>query len=203
MVIRNPAGNAKLLKDQHDLLKDSVNDFFAGVEAKAIEIAVRIRTLVHETSSSHAFLATIDSNYRNRDIYRRIPPSKKVVFAIPAGIQMSGDGTAKFIKDDFGSGQHELVTLEQWWTDEYLIIGNVRSSKKDVVLDVSNKDGGAHVDPKVPARHAAASEPPFQFGVNANFVRPNLARVTVAQAGNELLDYLERHFSAYLVSLQD
>jgi hypothetical protein len=101
---------------------------------------------------------------------------------------MSGDGTAKFIKDDLSSGQHELVTLEKWWTEEYLIIGNVRSSKKDVVLDVSNKDGGAHVDPNIPLRHAAASEPPFAFGVNENFVRPNLARVTVAQAGNELLD---------------
>jgi hypothetical protein len=199
MVTRSPAGNAKLLKDQHALLKDSIDDFYAGVEVKAIEIAVRIRTLVHNTSSSHAFLATIDANYRNLDIYRRTPPSPRVVFAIPAGIQMSGDGTSKFIKDDFSSPQHELVTLERWWTEEYLIIGNIRSSKKDVVLDVANKDGGAHVDPSgVPVRHAAASEPPFAFGVNNNFTRPNLARVTVAQAGNELLDYLQRHFSAQL-----
>jgi hypothetical protein len=199
MISRSPAGNTKLLKDQYNLLKDSVGDFYAGVEAKAIEIAVRIRTLVHDTDKSHAFLDTIDSNYKNLDIYRRIPPSPKVVFSIPAGIQMSGDGTAKFIKDDLGSGQHELVMLDRWWTEEYLIIGTVRSSKKDVVLDVANKDGGAHVDPSgVPARHAAASEPPFRFGVNENFVQPNLARVTVAQAGNELLDYMERHFSAYL-----
>jgi hypothetical protein len=67
------------------------------------------------------------------DIYRRIPPSPKVVFSIPSGIQMSGDGTAKFIKDDLSSSQHGLVTLEKWWTDEYLIIGQVRSSKKQVV----------------------------------------------------------------------
>lgn len=198
MVTRSPAGNAKLLKDQYALLKDSVDDFYAGVEAKAIEIAVRVRTLVHNTSSSHAFLAAIDPNYKNLNIYRRTPPSPKVVFAIPAGIQMSGDGTAKFIKDDLSSGQHELVTLERWWIEEYLIIGTVRSSKKDVVLDVANKDGGAHVDPNIPLRHAAASEPPFAVGVNENFVRPNLARVTVAQAGNEMLDYLERHFSAQL-----
>jgi hypothetical protein len=111
---------------------------------------------------------------------------------------MSGDDTAKFIKDDLSSSQHELVTLEKWWTDEYLIIGQVRSSKKQVVLDVANKDGGAHVDPDVPAWHVAASEPPFAFGVNEKFVQPNLARVTVAQAGNELLDYMERHFSVQL-----
>jgi hypothetical protein len=198
VVLRNLTGNAKLLRDQYDLLKHSIDDFYDGMDVKAIDIAVRIRTLVHDTSSSHAFLATFDPNYRSLDIYRRKPPSAKVVFSIQAGIQLSGDGTTKFIKDDFSSGQHELVALEHWWTDQYLVIGTVRSSKKDVVLDVANKDGGAHVDPEgVPNRHAAASEPPFQFGVNDNFVRPNLARVTVAQAGDELRDYIERHFSTH------
>ena len=114
---------------------------------------------------------------------------------------MSGDGKSKFIRDDFTKGLHELVPLERWWTEPYLKIGpTVHSSKKDVVLDVANTDGGAHVDPEgVLPRHAAATEPPLHFGVNENFVRPNLARSTVAQAGNELLDYLQRHFPTYLV----
>ena len=61
------------------------------------------------------------------------------------------------------------------------------------------KDGGAHVDPDVPRRHVIASEPPFVIGVTKdNLVRPNFARLTVAQAGNELLDYLYRHFAKYL-----
>jgi len=78
--------------------------------------------------------------------------------------------------------------------DQYLVIGTIRSSKKQVVLDVANKDGGAHVDDEVPARHVAASSPPVVFGANGNFVRPNFARTTVAQAGNELLEYIERNF---------
>jgi hypothetical protein len=200
MVTRSPVGNAKVLKDQYELLKDSVNDYYAGKEAKAIDVAVRIRTLVHDTDTSHAFLATIEPNYQNLDIYRKPPPAKNVVFSIPTGIQMSGDGTSRIIRDDFTLGSHELVPLERWWTAEYLIIGRIRSSKKQIVLDVANKDGGAHVDPDIPVRHAVASEPPFQFGVNENFIRPNLARSTVAQAGSELLDYLERHFAAYVLS---
>jgi hypothetical protein len=194
MVTRSPAGNVRVLKDQYDLLKDALNDYYAGIEAKAIEVAVRIRTLVHDTDKSHAFLASIDPKYAQLDIYRKPPPRKNAVFAIPTGIQMSGDGTSKIIRDDFALGLHELVPLERWWTEEYLIIGQVRSSKKQAVLDVANKDGGAHVDPEVPTRHAVASEPPFLFGVNQNFVRPNLARSTVAQAGYELQNYLERHF---------
>jgi hypothetical protein len=64
MVTRTPAGNAKLFKEQYGLLKAAVNDYFDGVEARAIDIAVRIRTLVHATGISHAFLATIDPNYK-------------------------------------------------------------------------------------------------------------------------------------------
>jgi hypothetical protein len=110
------------------------------------------------------------------------------------GIQMTGGGDSKIIRDDFKQERHELVPLERWWIDEYLILGKVRSSKKQVVLDVANKDGGAHVGEEVPHRHVAATLPPFQFGVNENFLRPDLARGTVAQAGGELLDYIERHF---------
>ncbi len=199
MVTRSPAGNAKVLKDQYDLLKDSVADYYAGFEAKAVEVAVRIRTLVHDTDKSHAFLGTIEPNFQKLDIYRKPPAPKDVVFSIPMRIQVSGDGTSKILKDDFTLGFHELVPLERWWTEEYLIIGTVRSSRRRVVLDVANTDGGAHVEPKVPTRHVVASEPPLHFGMNENSVRPNLAWSTVAQAGHELLDYLERHFPNLIV----
>jgi hypothetical protein len=68
MVTRSPTGNVKVLKEQYDLLKDALNDYYAGNEIRAIDVAVRIRILVHQTESSHAFLATIDPNYRSLDI---------------------------------------------------------------------------------------------------------------------------------------
>jgi hypothetical protein len=199
MVTRSPAGNAKLFREQYELLRGAVSGYYEGIEAKAIDVAVRIRALVHETDASHAFLAAIEPNYQNLDIYRKPPPAKSVVFSMPVTIQMSGDGRSIISRDNFTQGFHELVPLRRWWTEEYLAIGQVRSSKKQVVLDVANKDGGAHVDPDVPERHAVASEPPFYFGMNNNFVRPNLARGTVAEAGAELLDYIERHFRTYLI----
>jgi len=92
--------------------------------------------------------------------------------------------------------------LEQWWTKEYLALGTVRSSKKQITLDIANKDGGAHVDADVPIRHAAASEPPVVFGgPGGQFYRLNLARGIVAEAGSELLEYLGRHFHQTLKGL--
>jgi hypothetical protein len=177
MVTRTPAGNAKLFKEQYGLLKSAVNDYFEGIEARASDVAVRIRILVHNTSSSHAFLATIDPQYKKLDIFRKPQPTSKNVFSwMPVTIQMTvGGGDSKILRDDFTKGLHELVPLERWWTDEYLILGKVRSSKRQVVLDVANKDGGAHVDDDVPSRHIVATLPPFQFGVNGTFLRPDLA----------------------------
>jgi hypothetical protein len=185
-----------LLKDQYGLLKDAVDGFYAGNEAKANDVAVRIRTLVHNTDQSKALLSRVATNYKDLPIYHRANTTHhpKAVFVLNQPIQMGSDGKSKFIRDDFTSPDYILVSLERWWNEDYLVIGAIRSSKKQVVLDVANKDGGAHVDPEVPLRHVAASEPPLIFSVNENAVRPNLARSTVAQAGNELLNYLERHF---------
>jgi hypothetical protein len=200
MVRRSDAGKTQLFKDQYSLLKSGIERFYQGDEVIAVDIAVRIRTLVHDTGASRAFLGTLNLNYRDLNIYRRIPPRPDAVFAAPSGFKLTGGELAPVnIRDTFSLEQHELVTLEQWWADEYLLIGTIRSSKRQVVLDVANKDGGAHVDPDVPRRHVIASEPPFLIGVTKdNLVRPNFARLTVAQAGNELLDYLYRHFAKYL-----
>jgi hypothetical protein len=197
MPTRNPDEYLRLLKEQYELLKDAVDGYYAGSEAKANDVAIRIRTLVHDTSSSHALLSLLDADYLELDIYHK-PTTPNQVFSLKQGIRMSGDGKSEIIRTDFSSPDYTLVPLKRWWTEEYLVMWKIRSSKKQVVLAVCNKDGGAHVDPEVPASHAAASKPPFAFGVNNNFVQPNLARSTVAQAGNELLNYIERHFSNVL-----
>lgn len=127
-------------------------------------------------------------------IYHKPMISPEAVFVLSQPIRFGDNGKCEFVRDDFTSADYKLVPLEHWWTEEYLVIGSNRSSKKQVVLDVANKDGGAHVDEEVPVRHAAASEPPVIFGADKNLIRPNLARSTVAQAGNELLNFIERHF---------
>jgi hypothetical protein len=72
-------------------------------------------------------------------------------------------------------------------------------SKKDIILTVADKDGGAHIDAKVPDTHAMLSEPPFRVGIvmkNAEglFTQPNLAHNITAQCGYEMQKFLERHF---------
>ena len=198
MVKRTPVGYLNLLKDQYALLKDAVEDFYAGKEVRAIDISVRIRTLVHGTASSTPYLSFIDPDFLDLMIYHR--PRKHdhpdAVFVFKQPIELRGDGAARFLRPVFveAGSDYELVPLRQWWTEEYLVLGSVRSSKKQVVLDLANKDGGAHVDENVPTRHAVVSYPPVRLGSGENIVQPNLARATVAQAGEELRECIKRHF---------
>ena len=41
MVTRTPAGYLQLLTEQYGLLKDAVDGFYSGIEAKANDVAVR------------------------------------------------------------------------------------------------------------------------------------------------------------------
>ena len=103
------------------------------------------------------------------------------VLAVNQGIRIGGGARPKFVRPDFTSPSYSLVSLERWWNEAYLALGPIRSSKKQIVLDVADKDGGAHVDPEVPVRHVMASEPPVVFGADGEFIRLNLARGTVAR----------------------
>lgn len=203
-VHRTDEGYAQLLRDQYTLLRDSVRGFYAGDTAKAIEIAARVRTLVHQSdprpgqTPSRPLLFFIDPDYSGLPIFHKVL-MPGAVLALNQGIQISGGGVgAKFIRPDFSSPSYSLVSLKRWWTDAYLAMGPIRTSKKQIILDVANKDGGAHVDSEVPVRHAMATEPPVIFGSDGNFTRLNLARGTVGQTGSELLDYLETHFRTAL-----
>ena len=169
MVTRTQEGYSQLLRDNYGLLKDSVQGFYDGNYAKALEIAVRLRTLVHQSDGrpgqipSRPLLHFIDSEYLKLSIYRKMLVSPGAVFALNQRIQIGAGSVPKFLRAEFTNPPYSLVTLEQWWTNEYLALGKIRSSKKQITLDVANKDGGAHVDANVPIRHAAASEPPVGF----------------------------------------
>src|SRR6266550_8517482 len=69
MVARTSQGYSQLLRDNYTLLRDSVEGFYAGNYAKALEIAVRLRTLIHQSDArpgqipSRPLLDFIDPGY--------------------------------------------------------------------------------------------------------------------------------------------
>jgi len=199
MATRNPANDLSLVKQQYERLKEAVDAFYDGKVVQALNIAITVRVLLHETNRSNSLLSRVNPNYWDLPIHHLcIHP--QAVFAVPLSIQIRGNGTRKIIRKSLDSPSYQLVPLREWWNAGYQPLGALRLSKKDIILTVADKDGGAHIDGKVPDTHATLSEPPFRMGVmmeNAEglFTQPNLAHNITAQCGYEIQTFLERHFT--------
>jgi hypothetical protein len=201
MATRNPANDSNLLKSQYSRLRDALDGFYSGKEVQALNVALTLRVLIHKTTQSHSLLSRLNPNYWDLTIYH-MPLNPKAVFVVPFSLQIRGDGTSRVIRSRFDSPSYKQVPLSEWWDADYQPLGAVRLSKKTIVLSVANKDGGAHVDDKVPDAHATLSEPPFVFGMDNGgqqlLMQPNMAYGITAQAGCEIQEYLERHFPSIL-----
>jgi hypothetical protein len=199
MATRNPGNDLKLLRDQHSRLKEAVEAFYEGKKVQALNVAITVRVLIHETGRSSSLLSRINSGYWDLAIHHRPVLNPGAVFVVPLTIHIAGDGTRKIVNTSLDSTSYKLVPLREWWNAAYQPLGTLRLSKKDIILTVADKDGGAHIDGKVPDTHATLSEPPFRVGVmmkNAEglFTQPNLAHNITAQSGYEMQTFLERHF---------
>lgn len=201
------------LKEQTHLLKKATDDFYAGDHIAALNIAVRIRTLVHETDRSIPLLKLIRSDYQAAEIYDKMPAETDdaeqsavtggFVSHCSVGIQIGGGSFSPFI--DFTSPSYRLVPLGDWWKRACIIVPYGRFphaerhaifSKKHLVLTLANKEGGAHVDVKLPPDYVAlVTDSPLKIFVNGvERDTVNLARYAVAQAGGELLECINRVF---------
>jgi hypothetical protein len=195
---RNPQNDLKLLRDQHSRLKEAVDAFYAGKEVQALNVAITVRVLIHETDRSCSLLSRVNPNYWDLTIHHRPVLTPGAVFALPVTLQITGDGARQIIRTSLDSESYQLVPLRHWWNAEYQPIGILRLSKKDIILTVADKDGGAHIDARVSDIHATLSEPRFRFGMiqgaEGIFMQPNLAHAITAQSGYEMQTFLERHF---------
>jgi hypothetical protein len=143
MAIRSSGNDPNLIREQYKRLADAVDGFYAGEEFQALNIAVTLRLLVHETRKSHSLLSRVGRKYWDLTIRHR-PLDRKVVFRVPITLRVSGDGTKSVIRSDFASPDYQLVSLRQWWKSDYQPIGPMRLSKQRIILNVANTSGGAH-----------------------------------------------------------
>jgi len=92
------------------------------------------------------------------------PHAKEATVSIPAGPEcrlavMFADSTeSRYVAPLSSVGTEIRKRFAQWWSDEIVRdnVGHV-FSRRDLVLNVTNTDGGAHVDPKLDAAYEAFS----------------------------------------------
>jgi hypothetical protein len=192
------------LEEQRHLLGKSIKEFANGDLAEGVRLAIAIRILVHETGNSKPLLKQLISNYLDLKILDRSsrkedqpPPGTRsvVIMSVPISVKITNDGV--FLNPDLDVKAYEPSLLGKWWTRPCLVLPGLGGfSRREIVLGLADKEGGAHVDVSLPERYQQLlASKQLQIGWGKDEVSPlNLSRYMTAQAAVELLDCLRRTF---------
>jgi hypothetical protein len=192
------------LEEQRHLLRKSVKEMMAGDLIEAIRVATSLRVLVHESASSKPLLKQLNSDYLDLPILDEIPRKDQntapgvhgvVVLSVPVGLRISPEGV--FLNSDLDPLLYAPSRLGVWWNRPSLILPGLGGfSRRDLVLGLANKEGGAHVDPDIGHRYQQLLDnKSLRIGFGEVSPSPlNLSRLMSGQAGIEMLDSLERNF---------
>ena len=194
------------LKDQIHFLIESSNAYDSGSASEAKRLAVAIRIVVHDTDSSRSLLALLKRDIRFYDTALDYDPSNLLVVCGLLMMKMGTSGGEYVAPLGNGSPQrysNGKIPFAQWWDKIALVDGKGgKLTRKDLVLKVCNKDGGAHVDPKLDEPYhdfSRANSLGWKFqknGVEQDFGgRPELA--SIWQIAYEVRKSLQDEFPEY------
>lgn len=160
------------LREQIRFLVSSANSYDRGFEGEAKRLAVVIRVLVHDTSNSTSLLTLLgkkDIDFYDSgldwELHHKFSPTGL------ADIQFSPPSELKYCAplDNLWPGKSKLkkVSFDDWW-NKVIWLDNKqnRLNRKELIVNVVNKLGGAHVDPKLDKayeRLATFDSPSWKF----------------------------------------
>ena len=153
---------------------------------------------MHETGNSTPLLKQLIPNYLELPVPDEPPPveeelppgvHKALVLSVPVSLNISQTGV--FLNPKLADNLID-VPLGTWWERPSLIIpGSGGYSRKEVVLGLAHKEGGAHVDLDVTIKYQQLLD---YESLILQSTAVNLSRMMVGQAGVEMLECLKRNF---------
>lgn len=138
------------LSRQLGFLHRSAAAYDAGATDEAIRMAVTMRVLFHQTRSSTSLLTHLGaSNVRLLSTPGSEEIGPRVMQYFGLGLtRMGGVAGLQYIPQ-LGDGPpiHAFIEVARWWGQTvYVLNPDTRLTRKLIVLNAANKDGGAHVD---------------------------------------------------------
>jgi len=148
-----------LLAENPEFLRSSSAAFDSGYEAEAKRLAVVLRVLLHQTAQSHSILDQLGIKDRLDFLDSASPINPGNLLPTPGLVLMQMTTT------ETGSAGRYIAPLDMerpagtrmkafagWWIDPVMKVEDTWS-RKELVLTLANKEGGAHVDPSLNDRY--------------------------------------------------
>lgn len=194
------------LGEQTDFLLASARGFYEGNFAESLRIAAHLRTLVHESGTSKPLLRQVRSDGLDLQILDNVGETKQPgeeVFSFSVGLRV--DKPAVFPSVDLESTNYKRCSIGAWWNRQVFAFWSqgqqgiskwMTYTRRQVILILANKEGGAHVDSEIDHAYAILlTDQPLHFEFEGIAVEtPDLARFLTAQSGVEMLECLKRNF---------
>jgi len=143
------------LNEQLEFIESSAISYDNGFEGEIKRLAVSVRVLVHDTAKSTSLLTLLSK--KNVDfVDTSIPFDENNKMTHSGLVQMSlGNRASKALPLLDESPFSRTATFELWWNGIIFVDKNRNEfSRKDVVLSLANKEGGAHVDKKLDNKYS-------------------------------------------------
>jgi len=151
----------KRLHEQLGFLTRSAAAFDQGHREEALRIATVLRVMFHDTGNSTSLLKHLNAL---NVIIRSTAPDRKKQDAALKGRKIVGEFSwslasispsdgGKFLPCTDASASHRTIPASEWWEETFAHINGVAYTRKLVVGWAANKDGGAHVDDRLPSEY--------------------------------------------------
>ena len=197
------------LKEQIAFMLASSESYDNGFEGEARRLAVIIRILVHDTSQSKSLLGQLGKkNIGFLDTAIKFNPNNPLTincltmmrFSSKNGL-LSGIYVAP-LNNLSPSRSNKKIPFEAWWAQNIIYRDNMKNTftRRDLILNVANTDGGAHVDSKLDNAYAQFSRfntlgwKIFKDGMAEDFQNTPILP-SIRQIAYELLMSLKDEFS--------
>jgi len=194
------------LKGQIAFMKQSASSYDNGFEDEAKRLAVVIRVLVHDTSNSTSLLTLL--NRKNIKFYDSAVPYDPRNLLSYNGLTMmkisTKEGASYVAPLDGGAptrSRTKKIPFNVWWENMFVIKDKDGKTftRRDLVLNAANKDGGAHIDPNLDEAYASLSRfnslgwKFFRNDIEDNF-RNSPVSASIRQITHEVLKTLKDEF---------
>ncbi|MFB8828438.1 hypothetical protein ACE0DR_01635 [Azotobacter sp. CWF10] len=144
-----------LLDEQIDFLKASASAFDHGFAGEIKRLALAVRVLVHDAAKSTSLLQ-LTQKKGTKFLDTSFPFDEANKLSHSSLVQLRMDGRRIYPEPFLDGGPfNRMIEFENWWNGIVFVDKNRHEfSRKDIVLTLANKEGGAHVDPELDARYA-------------------------------------------------
>lgn len=158
---RSAADLRRELADQVALLIHACKSFDSGLKPIGKHIALSLRVLLHHHGQSKALLEQLGvRSKRYMDTAGDLNP-RNLLTDCPLCMMRVGSGGAEYLALCAAGGgpiPPRWLVFSDWWNSAVVKDDKGRKfNRRDLILNVANTDGGAHVDPQLDDAYMALS----------------------------------------------